>query len=120
MYLTRLLTRRLNLDHSIILHFTSENRIKTNPPPSLSVCSQYPFGSNIQTTVEQKKGKFPIWPEWSEADINAEKWDAGKSGKEKDKTGKSPIFVSKLLNSLGSNENGRSFQQQLKTCGNCV
>nr|KAF6503686.1 androglobin [Rousettus aegyptiacus] len=53
---------------------------------------QYSFGSNIQTTVEQKKGKFPIWPEWSEADINAEKWDAGKSGKEKDKTGKSPIF----------------------------
>ncbi|CAO2628457.1 Adgb, partial [Lemmus lemmus] len=41
---------------------------------------------------EQKKGKFPIWPEWSEADINAEKWDAGKGGKEKDKTGKSPIF----------------------------
>ncbi|XP_040584054.1 androglobin isoform X3 [Mesocricetus auratus] len=41
---------------------------------------------------EQKKGKFPIWPEWSEADINAEKWDAGKGVKEKDKTGKSPIF----------------------------
>ncbi|XP_038195393.1 androglobin [Arvicola amphibius] len=43
-------------------------------------------------SVEQKKGKFPIWPEWSEADINAEKWDAGKGGKEKDKTGKSPIY----------------------------
>lgn len=46
--------------------------------------------------MEQKKGKFPIWPEWSEADINAEKWDTGKGGKEKDKTGKSPVFVSKL------------------------
>uniref|UniRef100_A0A8C2M252 Androglobin n=1 Tax=Cricetulus griseus TaxID=10029 RepID=A0A8C2M252_CRIGR len=46
-----------------------------------------PLGS-----VEQKKGKFPIWPEWSEADINAEKWDAGKGVKEKDKTGKSPVF----------------------------
>uniref|UniRef100_A0A7N5JLJ1 Androglobin n=1 Tax=Ailuropoda melanoleuca TaxID=9646 RepID=A0A7N5JLJ1_AILME len=44
------------------------------------------------SSVEQKKGKFPIWPEWSEADINAEKWDAGKGGKEKDKTGKSPVF----------------------------
>ncbi|KAM8964338.1 androglobin [Lycaon pictus] len=48
---------------------------------------------NIQpSSVEQKKGKFPIWPEWSEADINAEKWDAGKGAKEKDKAGKSPIF----------------------------
>ncbi|XP_051471014.1 androglobin [Apus apus] len=38
-----------------------------------------------------EKWKFPIWPEWNEADINAEKWDAGKVGKEKEKTGKSPI-----------------------------
>uniref|UniRef100_A0A672TF81 Androglobin n=1 Tax=Strigops habroptila TaxID=2489341 RepID=A0A672TF81_STRHB len=37
------------------------------------------------------KWRFPIWPEWNEADINAEKWDTGKAGKEKDKTGKSPI-----------------------------
>uniref|UniRef100_A0A673T5K1 Androglobin n=1 Tax=Suricata suricatta TaxID=37032 RepID=A0A673T5K1_SURSU len=48
---------------------------------------------NVQAaSTEQKKGKFPIWPEWSEADINAEKWDAGKGGKEKDKMGKSPVF----------------------------
>uniref|UniRef100_A0A8C2MAZ6 Androglobin n=1 Tax=Cricetulus griseus TaxID=10029 RepID=A0A8C2MAZ6_CRIGR len=53
----------------------------------------YPFGSSVPLgSVEQKKGKFPIWPEWSEADINAEKWDAGKGVKEKDKTGKSPVF----------------------------
>uniref|UniRef100_A0A2K6FHJ7 Androglobin n=1 Tax=Propithecus coquereli TaxID=379532 RepID=A0A2K6FHJ7_PROCO len=53
----------------------------------------YPFGSNVQSSsIEQKEGKFPIWPEWSETDVNAEKWDAGKGGKEKDKTGKSPIF----------------------------
>ncbi|EOA99832.1 Uncharacterized protein C6orf103, partial [Anas platyrhynchos] len=35
--------------------------------------------------------RFPIWPEWNEADLNAEKWDAGKVGKEKEKSGKSPI-----------------------------
>ncbi|XP_012911705.1 androglobin isoform X1 [Mustela putorius furo] len=54
---------------------------------------QYYLGSSAQpSSVEQKKGKFPIWPEWSEADVNAEKWDAGKGGKEKDKAGKSPLF----------------------------
>ncbi|NXY41508.1 ADGB protein, partial [Ceuthmochares aereus] len=35
--------------------------------------------------------RFPIWPEWNEADINAEKWDAGKAGKEKEKHMKSPV-----------------------------
>ncbi|XP_057345102.1 androglobin isoform X2 [Manis pentadactyla] len=54
---------------------------------------QYPIGGNVQpVSGEQRKGKFPIWPEWSEADVNAEKWDAGKAGKEKDKMGKSPVF----------------------------
>ncbi|XP_012510972.1 PREDICTED: androglobin [Propithecus coquereli] len=58
----------------------------------------YPFGSNVQSSsIEQKEGKFPIWPEWSETDVNAEKWDAGKGGKEKDKTGKSPIFLMRWI-----------------------
>ncbi|EPY80660.1 hypothetical protein CB1_000812005 [Camelus ferus] len=57
---------------------------------------QYVFGSNVQPS-EQKKGRFPIWPEWSEADINAEKWDAGKGGKEKDKTGKSPVLLMRWI-----------------------
>ncbi|XP_007941410.1 androglobin [Orycteropus afer afer] len=55
--------------------------------------TQYFFSGNVQSSsVEPKKGKFPIWPEWSEADVNAEKWDAGKAAKEKDKMGKSPVF----------------------------
>ncbi|XP_064303063.1 androglobin [Phalacrocorax carbo] len=40
--------------------------------------------------ASNEKWRFPIWPEWNEADINAEKWDTGKAGKEKEKTGKSP------------------------------
>lgn len=49
---------------------------------------------SVGVASESKKGKFPIWPEWNEADINAEKWDTGKVGKEKDKAGKSPVLVS--------------------------
>ncbi|KAM6138186.1 LOW QUALITY PROTEIN: androglobin [Phoenicopterus ruber ruber] len=41
--------------------------------------------------ASNEKWRFPIWPEWNEADVNAEKWDTGKAGKEKEKTGKSPI-----------------------------
>ncbi|XP_069706973.1 androglobin [Phaenicophaeus curvirostris] len=41
--------------------------------------------------ASNEKWRFPIWPEWNEADINAEKWDAGKAGKEKDKHMKSPV-----------------------------
>uniref|UniRef100_A0A8D0L3Z4 Androglobin n=1 Tax=Sphenodon punctatus TaxID=8508 RepID=A0A8D0L3Z4_SPHPU len=49
-------------------------------------------GSDGWHFYEAKKGKFPIWPEWNEADINAEKWDGGKTGKEKEKAGKSPVL----------------------------
>ena len=43
--------------------------------------------------VEQKRFRFPVWPEWNEAEVNAEKWDAAKGGKDA-KTGKSPCGVS--------------------------
>ena len=36
-----------------------------------------------------KKQKLPLWVEWNEADINAEKWEVGGKTKET-KVGKSP------------------------------
>ncbi|XP_066452045.1 androglobin isoform X2 [Eleutherodactylus coqui] len=54
------------------------------------------MGSAVANTMvasaEFKKGRSSMWPEWNEADINAEKWDTGRPGKEKDKTGKSPAL----------------------------
>ncbi|XP_064412031.1 androglobin isoform X2 [Latimeria chalumnae] len=49
-------------------------------------------GSSAGGGIGEKKGKYPIWPEWNEADINVEKWDGGKGGKEKEKAGKSPVL----------------------------
>jgi hypothetical protein len=33
--------------------------------------------TSIPPVVEVKKQKLPIWPEWNENDVNAEKWDMG-------------------------------------------
>ncbi|XP_043552789.1 androglobin [Chiloscyllium plagiosum] len=40
--------------------------------------------------TESRKSRYPLWPEWNEADVNAEKWDLAKPIKEKDKAVKSP------------------------------
>ncbi|XP_061480044.1 androglobin isoform X3 [Rhineura floridana] len=72
----------------------SNNVLQTGlPPKDLWFLSGSASGMNPQgVSAEARKGRFPIWPEWNEADINAEKWDAGKGGKEKDKAGRSPIL----------------------------
>ncbi|XP_026521814.1 androglobin [Notechis scutatus] len=72
----------------------SNNVLQSNlPTKDTWFLSGSPSTVNPQgTSPESKKGRFPIWPEWSEADINVEKWDAGKGGKEKDKSGRSPIL----------------------------
>ncbi|KAJ8355711.1 hypothetical protein SKAU_G00185050 [Synaphobranchus kaupii] len=38
---------------------------------------------------ESRRTKFPIWPEWSDAEVNAEKWEVAKGSKD-GKAGKSP------------------------------
>ncbi|KAJ6660159.1 hypothetical protein lerEdw1_018086 [Lerista edwardsae] len=72
----------------------SNNVLQTNTPSKEPwFLAGSPSSINPQSlTMEARRGRFPIWPEWSEADINVEKWDAGKGGKEKDKTGRSPIL----------------------------
>ncbi|KAM4633802.1 androglobin [Polymixia lowei] len=39
---------------------------------------------------EQRRCRYPIWPEWNEAEVNGEKWDAAKGAKD-GKMGKSPF-----------------------------
>jgi hypothetical protein len=44
---------------------------------------------------EQRKQKLPIWPEWNENDINAEKWEAGAKVKDaKSKPASAPVSFS--------------------------
>uniref|UniRef100_UPI00398E3939 androglobin isoform X2 n=1 Tax=Pristiophorus japonicus TaxID=55135 RepID=UPI00398E3939 len=43
--------------------------------------------------TESRKGRFPLWPEWNEADVNVEKWDTVKTVKEKEKSPKSPSLL---------------------------
>ncbi|XP_073528793.1 androglobin [Phyllobates terribilis] len=50
------------------------------------------IANTLVASVEFKKGRSSMWPEWNEVDVNGEKWDTGKGGKEKDKTGKSPAL----------------------------
>ncbi|XP_030053895.1 androglobin [Microcaecilia unicolor] len=73
----------------------SSNRGNSAQPHSVSAATKEitSLAASALTGVsEPKKVKFPIWPEWNEADINSEKWDMGKPGKEKEKYGKSPIL----------------------------
>ena len=45
---------------------------------------------------ETKRLRCPIWPEWNDAEVNMEKWDAAKGAKD-GKLGKSPFTVSVMM-----------------------
>ena len=45
----------------------------------------------LTAIAEPKRQKLPLWPEWSESDVNAEKWDsAGFAAKPKEAKGAKP------------------------------
>ena len=47
--------------------------------------------------LEPKKQKLPLWLEWNENDINAEKWEAaGKTKDAKAKPTSAPVFILKF------------------------
>ncbi|XP_051667251.1 androglobin isoform X3 [Manacus candei] len=58
--------------------------------PTSGSPKQAPASSQVGASNE--KWTFPIWPEWNDADINAEKWDPGKPGKEKAGKGQVSFF----------------------------
>ncbi|KAM4694237.1 androglobin [Discoglossus pictus] len=56
--------------------------------PLKQVASLVTTASSLTASFEQTNGKFTIWPEWNDTEVNSEKWDAGKASK--DKSGKTP------------------------------
>ncbi|XP_056344605.1 androglobin [Oenanthe melanoleuca] len=64
---------------------------RKEPPSRSSVSPKIVFPR--PTLPSDGKWRFPIWPEWNDEDISAEKWDTGKAGKEKPGKGQiSPEF----------------------------
>lgn len=61
------------------------------------MCHHFRAASVAATSSEglgaaRLKCRFPIWPEWSDAEVSKEKWDSSK-GAEDGKTSRSPSGV---------------------------
>ncbi|XP_066556966.1 androglobin isoform X2 [Amia ocellicauda] len=72
---------------------SSSNRVSSSHGQTPNKETSSLTASSSESMNELKKGKFPIWPEWNEADINAEKWEATKGSKDREKSGKSPCVL---------------------------
>ncbi|XP_072907569.1 androglobin [Hemitrygon akajei] len=69
----------------------TDSVLKLSPSPVHSGATSFILSCGIAGDItEAKKGRYPLWPEWNEADVNAEKWEGAKPAKEKDKSIKSP------------------------------
>ncbi|CAL8314676.1 unnamed protein product [Lota lota] len=64
---------------------SSQGQASNKEAPSL-------VGSISEGPAEPRRCKCPVWPEWSEAEVNGEKWDAVKGTKD-GKLGKSPSVM---------------------------
>ncbi|XP_071801000.1 androglobin-like isoform X5 [Asterias amurensis] len=63
--------------------------VASNLPPAIAEDEAASIAASVIGSQEGRKQKLVIWPEWNDADVNAEKWDAPHKAKEKEK-GKSP------------------------------
>ncbi|XP_078261657.1 androglobin [Rhinoraja longicauda] len=65
--------------------------LKTSPSPVYGGVASFILSCGAAGGVtEARKGRYPLWPEWNEMDVNAEKWEGIKPVKEKEKSAKSP------------------------------
>ncbi|XP_055495019.1 androglobin isoform X2 [Leucoraja erinacea] len=65
--------------------------LKTSPSPVYSGVASFILSCGVAGAVtEARKGRYALWPEWNEADVNAEKWEGVKPVKDKEKSAKSP------------------------------
>ncbi|XP_041952167.1 androglobin isoform X1 [Alosa sapidissima] len=57
----------------------SSSRVASSPAQTPNKESSSLVASASEGLGDLKKSRVPIWPEWNEAEVNAEKWDATKS-----------------------------------------
>ncbi|XP_051867185.1 androglobin [Pristis pectinata] len=69
----------------------ADSILKMSPSPIHSGIASFILSCGVAGGItEARKGRYPLWPEWNEADVNAEKWEGIKPAKEKEKSAKSP------------------------------